>query len=69
MEPKYPNFRAALLELGDSPEAIATRLGVHRRMVFHYLAGTNLPRADKLVRFPQLLDALRRDADRIPQAA
>ena len=69
MNPKYPQFREALLKLGNDPDAIANRLGVHKRMVFHYLAGTNLPRADKLVRFPELLDALRRDMEPQPQAA
>lgn len=69
MQAKYPNFREALLGLGDNPQAIADRLDVHRRMVFHYLAGTHLPRAEKLVRFPELLDALRRDAETTAQVA
>jgi hypothetical protein len=59
---RFLNFRAALRQLGAVSE-IAERLGVSQRSVKYYLAGSKLPKADIVLRFPALTDALRRDVE------
>jgi hypothetical protein len=66
---KYPTFAAALRRYG-SPTAIILHFGWKRRQVFEYLAGRSLPRAEKLLRYPDLLEAARCDVEAAqPQAA
>jgi hypothetical protein len=59
---RFPHFRAALRQFGTARD-IAQRLGMSERAVKYYLAGTSLPKADVLLRFPELTDAVRRDLD------
>jgi hypothetical protein len=59
---RFPHFRAALRQFGTVRD-IAERLGKSERAVKYYLAGTSLPKADVLLRFPELTDAVRRDLD------
>ncbi len=58
---RYMNFAVALRRYGTVKE-IQERLGVKSRtQVFQYLAGKALPRTEKLLVHPDLLDAARSD--------
>jgi hypothetical protein len=57
---KYGNFAAALKAHG-TPAQIVKKFGFNRRQVFEYLAGRALPRAEKIVAHPDLIDAIRHD--------
>lgn len=57
---RYPHFAAELRRFGTA-EQIAKRFGFSRRQVFAYLAGQNLPRAEKLLIYPDLVAAAQRD--------
>jgi hypothetical protein len=63
---KYPNLAAALREMG-TPSEIQQKLGVSRRMTFHYLAGNGVPPSTKIVLYPELIQALQRDLKTAPQ--
>lgn len=65
---RYVNFRAALRRLG-SARRIAELLGVSERTAKYYLAGEQLPRADAVVPFPDLVEGLRRDIQQAEQQA
>ena len=67
-ENRYTNFRAALRKIGNA-RAIARHMGVSERTAKYYLAGELLPRADTIVRFPDLAEELRRDVMPELQAA
>jgi hypothetical protein len=61
---RYPNFAAALRSYGSAKE-IQARLGIKSRaQVFEYLGGRSLPRAEKILPFPDLIEAARRDVVR-----
>lgn len=57
---RYPHFAAELRRLG-SPADIMQRFGFSRRQVFEYLAGRSLPRAEKILPYPELVAAAQRD--------
>lgn len=57
---RYPNFAAEIKRFGSVNEIIE-RFGFSRRQVFEYLAGRNLPRAEKILPYPELVAAAQRD--------
>jgi RecA-family ATPase len=54
---------------GKRIKALAQHMGVSERTAKYYLAGELLPRADTIVRFPDLAEELRRDVMPELQAA
>lgn len=67
---RYPHFAAALKQYGTIKD-IQARLGIRSRtQVIQYLAGRSLPKAEKLLAHPELLEAARRDVEStLPVAA
>lgn len=60
---RYPHFAAALRRYGTIKD-IQARLGIKSRtQIIQYLAGRSLPKAEKLLTHPDLLDAARRDLE------
>lgn len=57
---RYPNFAQALKERGSIEEAMRL-LDCGRTQAIQYREGRTLPKAEKLLRHPELLDAARRD--------
>lgn len=57
---RYPNFAAALRRHGKIAD-IQEKFGFSRTQTIQYLAGRNLPRAEKILPFPDLTDAARQD--------
>jgi hypothetical protein len=57
---RYPHFAAEIKRLG-TPAEIMERFGFSRRQVFEYLAGRSLPRAEKILPYPELVAAAQRD--------
>lgn len=57
---RYPNFAAEIKRFG-TPAEIMKRFGFSRRQVFEYLAGRSLPRAEKILPYPELVAAAQRD--------
>lgn len=66
---RYPHFAEALRRLFGSYQVVMERFGVDRRTAFYYLAGRYVPRADKVVLYPDLLEALARDVEPAEQVA
>lgn len=65
---QYPRFAEALRRHG-TPAEIVERFGFSRRQTFEYLAGRSLPRSEKLLPHPDLVEAARADlANRAPEA-
>jgi hypothetical protein len=65
---KFPHFAEALRAHG-TPAEIVERFGFSRRQTFEYLAGRSLPRTEKIILHPDLIEAARRDiAGRVPEA-
>lgn len=65
----YPFFAAALEQLGRDDVARAAALGVSRRMISDYRAGTSLPHVLKLKRCRALDIALSLDVRRADETA
>jgi hypothetical protein len=59
---RYPNFAAALRSHGRTVAEIQERLGFKSySQTIQYLAGRTLPRAEKILPFPDLVEAARQD--------
>lgn len=65
----YPYFHAALLALGRTNVDIAERLDVTPESVSRYRTGKGLPTGYVLLRAPELLIALYRDAAALTRGA
>jgi hypothetical protein len=57
---RYPRFAQKLRQHG-TPAEIVKRFGFSRRQTFEYLAGRNLPRAEKILQHPDLVQAAQAD--------
>jgi hypothetical protein len=57
---RFPRFAQTLRQHGSSAE-IMRRFGFSRRQTFEYLAGRSLPRAEKILQHPELVEAAQAD--------
>lgn len=57
------HLQAALLAIHPTKKEIAKIIGVSEKTLYNYLNGASQPRTRVLLRFPQLIEAMQRDAD------